>query len=94
MDGSKEQTLGDFRKKARDAGIHIKQMEPHTQKSNHAEAAILELKKSTRQKMVKTRKSLTLLWDNCLELEADIMSHRAHDGFMLQGQVPHAMVSG
>jgi hypothetical protein len=41
MDGSKEQTLvGDFRKQARDAGIHIKQTEPHTQKSNHAEAAI------------------------------------------------------
>jgi hypothetical protein len=49
MDGSsKEQTLGDFRKKARNAGIHIKQTEPHTQKSNHAEAAIKELKKSTR----------------------------------------------
>jgi hypothetical protein len=93
MDGSKEQTLGDFRKKARGAGIHIKQTEPHTQKSNHAEAAIRELKNSTRRKMVKM-KSPTSLWDDCLELEADIMSHRSHDGFMLQGQVPHAMVTG
>jgi hypothetical protein len=94
MDGSEEQTVGDFRKKARDAGIHIKQTEAHTQKVNHAEVAIQELKKSTRQKMVRM-KSPTLLWDNCLELEAeDIMSHTAYEGFMLQGEVPQAMVSG
>ncbi len=39
-------------------------------------------------------KCLTSLWDDCLELEADMMSHTAHEGFMLQGQVPQAMVTG
>ena len=29
MDGSKEQNLGDFARKLRDAGCHRKQMEPH-----------------------------------------------------------------
>jgi hypothetical protein len=39
-------------------------------------------------------KSPTSLWDDCLELEADSMSHTAHEGFMLQGEVPQVMVSG
>jgi hypothetical protein len=30
MDGAKAQTEGDFRRKLRDAGCHIKQTEPHT----------------------------------------------------------------
>ncbi len=34
------------------------------------------------------------LWDDCLELEADIMSHTAHEGYALRGQIPHAMVTG
>jgi hypothetical protein len=31
MDGDKAQTEGNFRRKLRDAGCHIKQTEPHTQ---------------------------------------------------------------
>jgi hypothetical protein len=93
MDGAKELTQGLFRQKLRDAGVKIMQVEPHTQKSNHAEAAIRELKKSVRRKMVRMR-SPKSLWDDCLELEADIMSHTAHEGYVLQGQIPHAMVTG
>ena len=93
MDGSKEQTLGEFRKKARDAGVRIVQTEPYTQRSNYAEAAIRELKKSVRRKMAATN-CPKILWDDCLKLEADIMSHTAHDGFALQGQIPEFMVTG
>jgi hypothetical protein len=34
MDGSKAQVEGEFRRKLRDAGCHIKQTEPQTQSSN------------------------------------------------------------
>ena len=34
------------------------------------------------------------LWDHCLEREAYIHSHTAHDIFSLNGQVPETVVSG
>ena len=34
------------------------------------------------------------LWDHCLEREAYIRSHTAHDIFSLNGQVPGTIVSG
>jgi hypothetical protein len=37
IDGAKAQVEGDFRRKLRDAGCHIKQTEPHTQYSNMGE---------------------------------------------------------
>ena len=45
MDGAKEQLLGKFRKKCRDAGARIKQTEPYSPWSNAAESAIRELKR-------------------------------------------------
>ena len=93
MDGSKEQTQGLFRQKCRDAGIRVNQTEPYTPQSNRAELAIRELKKSTRRKMIATKTPLKL-WDDCMELEADIISHTADDNFHLQGQVPNALVTG
>ena len=45
MDGSKEQTMGLFRWKAKEMGVHIKQTEPHSPWQNAAELAIRELKK-------------------------------------------------
>ena len=45
MDGSKEQTLGLFRKKARQMGTHIKQTEPHSPWQNAAEGVIREVKR-------------------------------------------------
>ena len=44
MDNAQEQTRGTFRKKARDLGFHIKQVEPHSPWQNAAEGAIRELK--------------------------------------------------
>jgi hypothetical protein len=40
MDGAKTQVEGEFRRKLRDAGCHIKQTEPHTQSSNMGEGGV------------------------------------------------------
>ena len=45
VDGSKEQTLGDFRRKAREAGAHLKQLERDKPWANEAEGCIRELKR-------------------------------------------------
>jgi hypothetical protein len=45
MDGAKAQVKGEFRRKLRDTGCHIKHTEPHTQSSNMGEGAVRELKK-------------------------------------------------
>jgi hypothetical protein len=45
MDGAKAQVEGEFRRKLRDEGCHIKQTETHTQSSNMGEGAVRELKK-------------------------------------------------
>jgi transposase len=93
MDGSKEQTLGVFRKKAREMGVHIKQTEPYSPWQNASEGAIHELKRSAGRKMSKA-KSPAKLWDHCLELEGYIRSHTALDIYELKGEVPETIVSG
>ena len=54
MDGSKEQMQGDFRPKARQADCHIRAVEPHSPRSNAAEAAIRELKRGAGRKMIRS----------------------------------------
>eukprot|EP00543_Licmophora_paradoxa_P005388 CAMPEP_0202456562 /NCGR_PEP_ID=MMETSP1360-20130828/13790_1 /ASSEMBLY_ACC=CAM_ASM_000848 /TAXON_ID=515479 /ORGANISM="Licmophora paradoxa, Strain CCMP2313" /LENGTH=60 /DNA_ID=CAMNT_0049076399 /DNA_START=147 /DNA_END=329 /DNA_ORIENTATION=+ len=53
MDGSKEQTMGDFRKKVRQADYRIKQTKPASPWKNSCEEAIRELKKGSGRAMVK-----------------------------------------
>jgi hypothetical protein len=55
MDGSKEQTLAQFRHKCRQAGVHVKQTEPYSQWQNSAESAIREFKKGAGCEMVRSR---------------------------------------
>ena len=93
MDGSKEQTLGPFRKKCAKMGCHVRQTEPHSPWQNAAEGAIRELKKSAGCKAVAAG-SLKQLWDHCIELMAYIRSHTAIDSFELHGQVPETIMSG
>ena len=83
MDGAKEQLLGKFRMKCREAGARIKQTEPYSPWSNAAESAIRELKRGVGR-----------LWDHCLEREAYVRSLTAHDQYRLDGQVPETMVRG
>ncbi|KAG7370183.1 reverse transcriptase RNA-dependent DNA polymerase [Nitzschia inconspicua] len=93
MDGSKEQTKGDFRRKLRDAGCHVHQTEPYTPWSDRAELAIRELKRKTRRQMMASH-CPKRLWDECLELMADINTHTVHENFDLDGQTPQAMLTG
>ena len=53
MDGSKEQILGDFARKLRDAGCHRKQIEPQSTWMNLCEGEIRELKRGLTRKMLK-----------------------------------------
>ena len=71
MDGVKEQVMGEFGRKARQADCQVKQTEPYSPWQNAAEATIKELKKGTGRKMIRTG-SPHVLWDDCLELEAEI----------------------
>ena len=93
MDGAKAQTLGNFRRKLKEADCRIKQTEPYTPFSNAAEAGIRELKKATGRRLTKTR-SPKRLWDDCMELESLIRSHTALDIWQLQGQVPQTLMTG
>ena len=52
MDGSKEQTLGEFRNKARQFGCHIKQSEPYPPWQIMSEGTIKELKRGYGRKMM------------------------------------------
>ena len=93
MDGSKEQTLGEFRKKCRDAGCHVHQTEPYSPWSDRAELAIRELKRKVRRVMIETG-CPKRLWDDCLELQADINSFCVHDNHDLDGETPQAIITG
>jgi hypothetical protein len=93
MDGSKEQTMGQFRMKVREAYCRIKQTEPYSPWQNAVESAIRESKRAAGRKMAAS-KCPQRIWDHCIELEALIQSHTALDLFELQGQVPETIVSG
>ena len=93
MDGSKEQMMGFFWRKAKEMGTHIKQTEPHSPWQNAAELTIHELKKGAGCKVAKA-KSPKKLWDCALELESYICSNIAVAHPELDGQVPEIVMSG
>jgi hypothetical protein len=93
MDGSKEQTLGRFKKKCQDTDCHIKQTESYSPWQNAAESAIRELKKAAGRKMVRAGAPKPF-WVDAIELEAYVRSNTAHDIFILQGEVPETVMSG
>ncbi len=84
MDGSKEQTLGPFRSKCRQAGCHVKQTEPYSPWSNSCEVAIKECKLASGRDL-RASKCPKRLWDDCLERRAFIRSFTAHDIYSLMG---------
>ncbi len=65
MDGSKEQTLGPFRSKCRQAGCHVKQTEPYSPWSNSCEVAIKECKLASGRDL-RGSKCPKRLWDDCV----------------------------
>jgi hypothetical protein len=92
MDGSKEKTLGDFRRKCREASGHIKQTEPHLPWMNAAENGVRELKKASAWQMLE-KHSPKRSWDDCLELQAFVTSHAAGNNFELKRETPETMLS-
>ena len=54
MDGAKEQVMGEFNRKARQADCHVKQMEHCSPWQNAADTTIMELKMGTGRKMIRT----------------------------------------
>jgi hypothetical protein len=92
IDSAKEQAMGDFCKKARQADCHIKQTQPYSPWSNATEGAIRKLKKGVARNMLQTTAPKGL-WDDCAELEALVRSHTSHDIYKLDGQVPKSLVA-
>ena len=93
MDNAMEQVGGEFRKACTEAGVYVKSTEPHTPKSNHAENTVRELKQNSARKLL-AKKAPKRFWDDCMELEAMIMSHTAYNLWELQGQVPETIMTG
>ena len=93
LDGSKEQTLGDFRQKLKEADCHLRQTKPFSPWQQAAEGAIRELKRGITQKLTGTG-SPKVLWDHCLELEALICSNSANGIYETNGQVPETIMKG
>jgi hypothetical protein len=91
MDGTKAQVEGDFRRKLRDAGCHIKQTDPHTQSSNMGGGGVRELKRGVGRQMLRSA-CPKQLWDDCIIREAYVRSHTSLDVFGLEGQVPERKV--
>jgi hypothetical protein len=93
FDGSKEQTLRNFKRKLREADCHGRQTEPYSPWQNAAEGCIRELKRGVSRKMMKTG-SPKVLWDHCIELEALIRSNTSNDIYMTSGEVLETIMTG
>ena len=90
MDEVREQVMGEFSHKARQADCHVKQTEPYSPWQNAAECTIRELKKGAGRKINSPKK----LWDDCLELEMEIRSCTTCNVFELKGEVPRTVMKG
>ena len=93
MDGAREQAMGEFRHKARQADCHVKQTKPYSPWHDAAEITIRELKKGAGRKMIKSN-SPKKLCDDCLELEMEIRSCTTNNVFELKGEVPRTVMKG
>jgi hypothetical protein len=93
LDGSKEQTKGDFKRKLCEADCHARQTEPYSLWQQAAEGCIRKLKCGVSRKMIKTGSS-RVLWDHCIELEALIHSLTSNNVYMTNGKVPETIMTG
>jgi hypothetical protein len=93
LDGSNEQTKGDFRCKLREADCHLRQTEAYFLWMQAAEGSIRELKRGVSWKMIRTGLP-KVLWDHCIELETLIWSNSINGIYMMNGQVPKTIMKG
>jgi transposase InsO family protein len=84
---------GNFKKKAKEAGIFCKLTDPYSPWQNRAEGEIREIKRLAGRWMVRT-KSPRRLWDHTIELSCLVRSHMALDLIKLNGQVPETVMMG
>ena len=91
--GAREQVMGEFRLKARQADCHVKQTEPYSPWQNASEGTIRELKKGAGRKIIKSY-SPKKLWDDCIELQMEIRSCTTNNVFELKGEVPRTVMKG
>jgi preprotein translocase subunit Sss1 len=92
-DNAKAYIHGDFKKKAKEAGVFCKLTDPYSPWQNRAEGEIREIKRLSGRWMVRSR-SPRRLWDHCIELACLVRSHMALDLYKLQGQVPETIMMG
>ena len=93
VDRSKEQTLGEFRKKHGKMDVCVQQMEPSSQWESAAEGQTRELKQGSAQKMTSTN-TPKRFWDDCLETEGCVQSHTVLDICQLNGEVSETVMKG
>jgi hypothetical protein len=93
LDGLKKQTLGNFKRKLREADCHARQTKPYSPWQQAAEGCIHELKRGVSRKMMKTG-SPKVLWDHCIELEALVCSNTSNAIYMTNGEVPETIMTG
>ena len=93
VDDSKEQTLGTFRRKCREADCHLVNTKPYSPWQQAAEGYIKQLKKASSRKLISSG-APKKLWDHCIELMVLIRSHTAHTAYELHGEVPKTIMTG
>jgi hypothetical protein len=93
FDGSKEQTLGNFKRKLKEADCLARQTKPYSPWQQASEGCIRKLKQGVSRKMMKTG-SPKALWDHCIELEALVCSNTSNDIYMTNGKVPETIMTG
>jgi Reverse transcriptase (RNA-dependent DNA polymerase) len=92
-DGAKTLTTKHFAAKAQKAGSIIRPVEAYTPNQNRAESGIRELKRMYRRAMLQSG-APAVLWDHCMQLQAEIRSHTALDMTTLQGETPYMRLFG
>ena len=93
FDNSKEQTLGKFAIKCREADFYLVTTEPYFPWVQAAEGCIKQTKLVSSRRMLKSG-SPKALWDHFIDLEALIHSRTALDIYGIEGQVPETVMSG
>ena len=91
-DNSKEQVLGDFKCKLREADCHLKQIKPFSPWMQATEGCIHELKRGVTIKMIQTGLPKQL-WDHCVEFQAFISSCTTNNIYRTNGQVPKTIMT-
>jgi hypothetical protein len=84
-DGAKAYTVGEYLKKAKQAGIFCKVTDPYSPWQNRAESEIREVKRLASKWTVKSQ-SPRRLWDHAIELASIVCSHLVLDLYKLKGQ--------